>query len=473
MGVRALAKRVSADTITQITGAATFREQEKASPPPTTADLIEKTRERLAKEVAAMQAFVDAADPENERTIEARTKDLVQAQSNQQLFETLLKDVPTGFRLEPTFYSRITMQENDAIREEYSYHVRPRFLKFVGENYADDLRALGIAEEGIERMKSGLDPEDRNGHKYNLNVDHIIERAGSGTMGKTKSADPDSMSSKPVFNINHFGNFVLLPEPVHEYKNMLNDLQVASDMPWGKGKWILMMVPERTNEHAGFVAQPQPKTSKLKGLSTNPPGQNHSQYIVEVTLGQLADMKDTGNIRTLVRELIVEADAGGKTVAETADIEARQKKGGLRKKFNDAVAKDPEAAAIIGMVRPALDDVTQNVSSLFRRVSRSTSSRNEKDAFWEFVRFFRSPEVKNLKLDAEALPLPESAEMLRTFRQIEQDMKAKADQLDAEGKAARVARGQSANDDSFKKKPFKKPFRNGGSNSRVNRPGQR
>ena len=54
MGVRALAKRVSADTITQITGAATFREQEKASPPPNTADLIEKTRERLAKEVAAL-----------------------------------------------------------------------------------------------------------------------------------------------------------------------------------------------------------------------------------------------------------------------------------------------------------------------------------------------------------------------------------------------------------------------------------
>jgi len=472
-----LAKRVSADTITQITGAAGFREDKKpATTPPTAEELIEKTRDRLAREVIAAQAWLDAADPENERTVEFRTKDLVQAKANQKMFEELLDDVPAGFRLAPTFYSRITMEENDKIREEYSYHVRPRFLKFLGENYADDLRKLGIAEEGIERMKGGLDPEDADGKKYNLNVDHIIERAGSGTMGKTKSPDPDSPHCRETFDINHFGNFILLPEPVHEFKNKLNDLQVASDMPYGQGKWILMMVPERNAKHHGFVAQPQPATSKLKGVEAHYPGINHSRYILDVITAEIAEMKETGDIRNIVRGLVTEA--GDQKVAEIADMDARKKKGGLRQKFNAAIAKDKDSEFIVnGLVRPAIKDVTDTLTKLFRHVSYDTKGRREQD-FWEFARLFRSAQVKNLRVDIEALPVPEAAEMHRAFNLLEKDINKLADKLDAEGKARRAANPKPVNDNG-EKKPFnrnngKKPFRkNNGGGSRVKQPGAR
>lgn len=477
-----MAKRVSADTITQITAAANFREQPLASPPPTIEELTDKIRDRLAKEVFAAKAYLDAADPENERTVEARKKDLAQATVNQKMFEELISDVPKGFRLVPTFYSRITTEENDAIKQEYSFSVRPRFLKFVGENYADDLRALGIAEEGIERMKNGLDPQNDKGEKYNLNVDHIIERAGSGMMGKTKSVDPDSPMSKPSFDINHFGNFVLLPEPVHEYKNKLNDLQLASDMPFKKGKWILMMVPERNDAHHGFVAQPQPANSKLKGVLGSPPGLNHSRYVVDVTLGELSEMKNTGAIRQTVRELINTAHAEGSTVADMAEAEARQKKPGLRAKFNAAVAGDAKSDFIVnGLVRPAIADVTYTVSHLFRRVSRDMSDKRKEDAFHEFTRFFRSQQMKDLRMDVEALPVPEAAEMGRVFQQMEQDIKRIADRLDAAAKLRNAANPnfKPGNDNAAPKKPFKKKFNKGGNNgggnngARIRTPGSR
>ncbi len=474
-GVRALAKRVAADTITQITGAAGFREQLGVpSPAPTAQEIIEKTRERLKKEVIAADAYLDAADPENERTIEARQKDVLQAGENLKMFEDLLKTVPVGFKLAPVFYSRITMEENNAIKEQYSFHVRPRFMKFVGENYGADLKALGVSDEGIERMKGGLDPEDANGNKYILNVDHIIERAGSGKMGKTPSVDPDQPGAKPTLEINHFGNFVLLPETVHEYKNKLNDLQLASDMPFGKGKWIIMMVPERDAVHHGFVAQPQPAGSKMASITGHPAGQRHNEYIVEVTSKLLAEMKDTGTIRPIVRGLVAEADQEGKTVAEMADLEARQKKPGLRQKFNAAVAKDPQMDMIVnGLVRPAVKDVAENVSQLFRKLSRDTSDRYKEQAFWDFARFFRSAAVKELRQDVEALPVVEAADMVRTFNLLEKDINALADRLDAAGKARRAANPNpvSSNDNSGKK-PFRKP---GGGNggSRVKRPGER
>lgn len=472
-----MAKRVSADTITQITGAAAFREDQKpASAPPTTEELIEKTRTRLQKETIAAKAWLDAADPENERTIEQRTKDVVQAEANEKLFEELLKDVPKGFKLAPTFYSRITMEENDAIKQEYSYHVRPRFLKFVGENYAGDLRKLGIAEEGIERMKNGLDPEDADGKKYNLNVDHIIERAGSGTMGKTKSPDPDSPHCRETFDINHFGNFILLPEPVHEFKNKLNDLQVASDMPYGKGKWILMMVPERTAKNHGFVAQPQPANSKLEGVTAHYPGINHSRYILDVITAEIAEMKETGNIRNIVRGLV--SEAGDQKVAEAADLDARKKKGGLRQKFNDAIAKDKDSEFIVnGLVRPAIKDVTDTLTKLFRHVSYDTAGRREQD-FWDFARLFRSQQVKDLRVDIEALPVPEAAEMHRAFNLLEKDVNALADKLDAAGKARRAAnpnpRPKPVNDNGAKKPFNKKPFRkNNNGGGRIKQPGAR
>ncbi len=473
-----MAKRVSAETITEITGAPGFGEQKTPIPAaPTAQDLIDKTRLRLAKEVFAAEAWLDAADRENERTIEMRQKDVKLAKENQKLFEDLIADVPNGFKLVPTFYSRITTDENNLIKDEYSYSVRPRFIKFLGDNYGDDLRALGIPEAGIERMKGGLDPSDDNDTFYRLNVDHIVERAGSGMMGKTRSPDPDN-GNRMAYNVNHLGNFVLLPEQVHEYKNKLNDLQVASDMPFAKGKWILMMAPERNDIHHGFVAQPQPATSKLKGLQEKPLLGYHAQYSVITTAREISELKQLNGIRPLVRGMIETAEAGQTTVAELAEAQVRQKKGGLRKAFNDAVSKDQESDILInGLVRPAIKDLTDSFASLYRKASKSTAQPRERDAFWDLLRLYQGDEVKNLRADIAALPVPEAAEMVSVFRQLDTDFNKLAAKLKAEDAVNRANR-PPANDDKYKKPYNRSNNRSGGQgggrgDSRIKRPGQR
>lgn len=472
-----MAKRVSADTITDITKSAQFGATGKeASSPPTPEDLIDKIRLRLKKQTFAAQAVLDAADPENERQIAPREAALKQAQENEKIFEDLLNNVPEGFRLAPVFYDRITMEENNAIKEEYSYHVRPRFLKFLADNYAQDLQALGVPGEGIARMKGGLDPVDARGNLFNLTVDHIIERAGSGMLGKTKSVDPDQPGSAPAFNINHFGNFILLPEKVHEYKNTLNDLQEASDMPYGKGKWILMMTPERNARQAGFVCPPQKKGHPLEGVGTHPLTLRHNQFLVEIASAQVAEIKSVESLRALVRGFVDGAAKQNTTVAALAEAESRAKKqGGLRGKFNAAVAQKPEAALLVdGLFRPHVDDIAESMSAYFKKISQKTETRNQKQAVWDFAHFFRSKMVKDLRADIEALPLPEAARLSRAFSQLATDMNAVLDRLDAEGKAKRAA--GPANDNAGGKPPYKKPFRKkkqdaGGLN--IKKPGQR
>lgn len=454
-----MTQRISADTITGITGSARFSEAgQNAAPPPSVADLADKIRTRLKKQTFAAQAVLDAADPENPRQTEPREAVLKQAQENEKTFEYILDNVPDGFRLVPVFYDRITMEENNAIKDEYSYKVRPRFLKFLGENYAKDLKALGVPDEGIERMKSGLDPVDAHGNLFNLTVDHIVERAGSGKMGTTRSADPDLPGLAPTFEVNHIGNFVLLPEKVHEFKNILNDLQEASDMPYGKGKWILMMAPERNALHHGFVAQPQKKGHPLEGVGTHPLTLRHNEFLSEIATSQFAELKEIGGMRTLVRGLIAEADKKKTTVAALAEAETRSKKQGLRKAFNDAVAKDPKAAELVdSLLRPGLRDLTESMAAHFKRVSRKTDTRHQKKAVFDFARFFRSKMIKDLRADAEALPIPEAAEMSRVFNQLTRDVNALCDRLDTEGKADRVQNGIPSNDNADSMKPYAKP----------------
>ncbi|MDI1228462.1 MAG: hypothetical protein PSY14_12330 [bacterium] len=473
-----MAKRVSAETITEITGAPGFGEQKTPIPAaPTVQQVIDKTRLRLAKQVFAAEAWLDAADPENERAIEMCKKDVKLAKESQLMFEELIVDVPKGFKLVPTFYSRITTDENNLIKDEYSFSVRPRFLKFLGDNYGDDLRALGIPDAGIERMKGGLDPSDGNDTFYRLNVDHIVERAGSGLMGKTRSPDPDN-GNRMAYNVNHLGNFVLLPEQVHEYKNKLNDLQVASDMPFGKGKWILMMAPERNDIHHGFVAQPQPSNSKLRGLQEKPLLSYHAQYSATTMAREISELKQLNGMRPLVRGMIETAEAEQTTVAELAETQARQKKGGLRKSFNDAVSKDVESDILInGLVRPAIKDLTDSFASLYRKISKSTAQPRERDAFWDLLRLYQGDEVTNLRADVAALPVPEAAEMVNVFRQLDADFNKLAAKLKAEDAISRANRPAS-NDDKFAKKPYNRNNNRGGQSggrgdSRIKRPGQR
>jgi hypothetical protein len=471
-----LAKRVSADTITGITADPSNNGSTNPTPPaPSYDDLVTKIRTRLAKLTVAAEAALDAADPENERDVAGKTANLNQSRENQKTFEKMLKSVPDGFQLVPTYYSRITKEENEAIKQEYSFKVRPKFIKYLGDNHAAELKALGVPDAGIRRMKDGLDPVDGKGNLFSFSVDHIIERAGSGNMGKTKAVDPDMPGTEPVFKVNHIGNYILLTEKVHEFKNILNDLQDASDMPYGKGKWILMMAPMRTPENAGFVCPPQAPGSGLDGVGTHPQTLKHNEFVVGTTLADLEQFKNTGNMRQVVRGLI--AQAGSKPVAEAAEAEAALKKpGALRRAFAGALAADPKASEIVeNFIKPALADVTTSVTTLYDNIQSNIQTPKGRFDFWEFTRFFRSQQMKDLRADVEALPFEEASTLHAKFNKIAVSMNAMADKLDAEAKARKAADPRGANDNAARK-PYRRDNNRGQNNGRSNgprKPGQR
>jgi hypothetical protein len=437
-----VAKRVSADTITEITSNPAFRGRQTAeSPPPTAEQLTDRIRQELADRVAYAQKLLASGAPPSADPYAPRPEvRLSRALADQKLFEELLREVPKGFRLSPVLYSRIDAKAKEELTQEYTYHVRPRFLKFLAENHADELKDLGICERGVERMRQGLDPANDSGQLYSVNIDHIIERNGSGVWGAAKEKDPDQPDAGEKFHPNHFGNFIILPEKIHEFKNKLNDLQYASDTPHGGNKWVLMMVPERNAAFSGFVCPKQDPSHRLAGLDLRPVDDfkktEHGEFIVNTTLTELAELKEMGGLRQIVQGQIAEADRLRTTVAELAARQEAQKKPGLRKAFNDAVAKEPATKTHLdNLVRPALRDVTSYVKKTFDELSAKTSTSKERAAFWKFARFFRSQPVRDLQMDVEALPFEEASDLHRSFLQLKKDVTKVCDRLDAENKA--------------------------------------
>ena len=438
-----MGKRVSADTITAITADPAFHGRQKAeSPPPTSEQLIDRIRQELKDRTESARRKVEAGEPPAPGPYAVKPEvALARAQADAVEFEQILKEVPKGFQLVPVLYSRVDPDAKAKLTEEYQYHVRPRFLKFLAERHADELKALGISDLGIKRMKDGLDPTNEKGELYSVNIDHIIERNGSGVWGAEKEADPDQPGYKPKYHPNHFGNFILLPEKIHEFKNALNDIQHASQTPLGQNKWILMMTPERDAAHSGFVCQPQDTTHRLHGLDLRPTDDfkrsEHGEFIVGVTLNQIAELKEMGNFRQIVRGQILQADALKTKVADLAADQADGKQpGDLRKAFNDAVAKEPEAQAQLdNLVKPAIRDVTSYVRAAFDDLSKKTKTSKERAAFWAFARFFRSQPMRDLRQDIEALPFAEASEMHRGFNALGRDVTKVCDRLDAESKA--------------------------------------
>lgn len=437
-----MAKRVSADTITEITSNPAFRGRQTAeSPPPTAEQLIDRIRQDLVDRTAEARKMVASGAPPSTDPYAPRPEvRLARALEDQKQFEEMLKEVPKGFRLSPVLYSRIDAKAKEELTQEYSFQVRPRFLKFLADNHAEELKDLGICDRGVERMKQGLDPVNEHGLLYSVNIDHIIERNGSGVWGASKEKDPDQPDGGEKFHPNHFGNFIILPEKIHEFKNKLNDLQHASDTPHGQNKWVLMMVPERNATLSGFVCPKQDPTHRLAGLDLRAMDDfkktEHGEFIVNTTLHGLAEFKDMGSVRQIVRGQIAEADKLRTKVAELAAEQDAQKKPGLRKAFNDAVAKEPATKAHLdSLVKPALSDVTHYVKKTFDELSAKTNTSKERAAFWKFARFFRSQPVRDLQMDVEALPFEEASELHRSFLQLKKDVTKVCDRLDAENKA--------------------------------------
>ena len=461
-----MTKRVSANTITEITAAPGFAPPGKDPSPPAVSDLQDQIRQDLDDYIAFRKGQLEAEPKDNPNPKAQQNYDKAVARRAQ--FEDVINDVPAGFKLVPVKYAKISQEENAAIHHEYLKNVRSRFLQFVGENHADDLKALGICDVGIERMRKGLDPADETGRPYEVNIDHIIERSGSGLWAKSKETDPDQKAEvEPKFRQNHFGNLILLPEEIHEYKNTLNNMQRIGDLQPGQSKWILMMVPERSEQQAGFVCPPQQKGTRWDVLRQRPNDPfrkiSHASFTVDQANDRYNEFCENPLVEKALKTVAEVARRQKKTVAEAA-ADNRPGKRNLSKIFNDILDHDLKARHHADMnLKPALEETTKVVSGLFNEVVEYDDRRKAASLTRNFAEFYQSKDMQKLRARADELPFEETLEMQRTFKRIDVELAQLKEALGVKAQAPRnmqtAQKTTKAFNNSAKVVPFPAPNR--------------
>ncbi len=258
----------------------------------------------------------------------------------------IFNSIPRNFKLVTVLYTKISKQQNDAIAKEFSNKVKPRFLRFLAKKHAEDLKKLGICDHGIQRMHKGLDPADDQGRLYNVNIDHVIERAGSGRLGLEKSQDPHIPEDVgETFKVNHFNNLMLMTYPVHMgQKNLINDSQDLYNARVGKSQWVTMMIPIRSEDNKKFVFVPDNMDKHVKGAILRPETFDTRIGHLKFTLGQLLDGFDSFIKNRKVHDIISKIKHDEKTdrkfyfkVMRGDSDELREKRSEFTSLFNEAM----------------------------------------------------------------------------------------------------------------------------------------
>jgi hypothetical protein len=421
-------EKVSADTISALTAASGFPGHAHDAPP-TSEQMIAQIRatlklraESLAKQSAQSKAAeTDPAAPPNAFEISHH-----RAQQDLQNFEKIVANVPKGFRLTPALYSKIERDHNTEIYAEFSKYVRRNFLKYIAGHHADELSKLGICQAGIDRMKKGLDAADANDMLYEVNIDHIVERSGGGQMSLQKAVDPMlPPGSAPTYLVNHMNNLILLPEHVHEAKNLLNEAQQAAQTKQGESKWVLMLIPETGPAQSGFVAVPQDQNHYLHGLKKRKQDVSkrisHASFVVD----QVQQALDTFRKNPIVDSMLKTAEGVAaqqkKTVVDMMREEEKSadpvKKPGLKDIFNAAVAKDPVQKDMLeNSLKPVIEDAAKQIKTAFDEASKPGMSA---DDYKNFISFFQGKRISSVRQGVENLPVEEAAKLHETLLQID------------------------------------------------------
>ena len=298
---------VSARTITDLTLSAASGSVKRRPPTPEelkqhTSRALHTRNHRRKKKIdgkklsSALKDFEKAsADKRHERAL-----------ANQQLMERIMGSPPDGFEFVPIVFTRISKEQNQEVMREFSKKVRPCFMQFLAKSHAADLRKMGICDHGIERMKNGFDPADEKGRVYDVSVDHIIERAGSGKFGLEKAVDPlMPPGSPPTFKVNHFANFILIPQKLHNLKNTINAQQSVSERAEGTSTWCYMLVPaDRTPENPRFVHAPgTPAPNPYNVLFRDLKSEDligHASYIIDRLMAVLPGFLEHEDVKIAV-----------------------------------------------------------------------------------------------------------------------------------------------------------------------------
>lgn len=437
---------------------------------------MKKVSARSITQLTAGAACNDLTSLASKHTVTPSIEDLIatlreDAPDKAAQLEAAMANIPVGFALVPTLYTRIKQSENAALENEYLPSVRPQFLKFLAATQKQELRALGICEHGIARMARGLDPASVTGERYALSVDHIIERSGSGRLSDARAKDPQRRDAgAETYPVNHFANLILLPQDIHDFKNRLNALQDIGSMKDGQSRWILMLVPVTDEAHHGYVARPQPAGSALGKVTRYGPTLyqqigDTKKLAVDVT-EVMAELQSTTGLEQILAQLETLAwpqlpklppptsqdegfnkrerqraldDMRLRQAFSVADLALVQPKGArgktgvpqahrtLRSIFNVAVSQDRAAKRRVTRdLRPRLTEVTTALKTAYQRAEAQAIAKPGASSYQDFVQFFRGYKMRHMCLEAGRYPIPEARALLEEYRRIDRAITARA-----------------------------------------------
>lgn len=155
---------------------------------------------------------------------------------------TTIAAIPPEMDIITLAYTKITPEQNNAVWAEFQAHSEPAFYRHLAANHADELKGAGFCDYAISCLERGLSPTTADGMPYNVDVDHVVERAGGGRMSLEKSVDPATGGSE-TFPVNHIGNLCLIMKSWHHTKNDLNGAQNIGATPVGDTRMLCMALP--------------------------------------------------------------------------------------------------------------------------------------------------------------------------------------------------------------------------------------
>lgn len=155
---------------------------------------------------------------------------------------TTIANIPPEMDIITLAYTKISPEQNNAVWTEFQAHAEPAFYRHLAANHADDLKAAGFCDYAVSCLARGLSPTTEDGMPYNVDVDHVVERAGGGRMSLEKSVDP-ATGGPATFPVNHIGNLCLIMKNWHHSKNDLNGAQNIGATPVGETRMLCMALP--------------------------------------------------------------------------------------------------------------------------------------------------------------------------------------------------------------------------------------
>lgn len=200
-----------------------------------------------------------------------------------------IANMPASMELVTVPYVRVSKEQNDAVWAEFQAKSEPAFYRHLAANHAEALKAAGFCDYGISCFARGLAPTTAEGLPYNVDVDHLVERAGGGTLSTEKSVDPVT-GGEPTFQINHVSNLCLIMRDIHKLKNDLNGIQNIGATEPGETRMLCMAIPPAENRpvslHAHMLQSKLPNSLRDAIYFTNGPSTtliNDMQQIAQET----------------------------------------------------------------------------------------------------------------------------------------------------------------------------------------------